>query len=184
MTLTLTTNLRNVILIAQITAVAADFEIFSYCLSPEHYTIGVQYRPTVVVYMRLANVVFSKFIFKNNKFQLEIIINVFISSFWLIWIPMLWVYDYYKYFYSSGAAIDFSRQNLTSVDVRFWRLNSSRPVSVKYNIQRAPILTSVITCRTCTNQRGKEVRGDGQSGITCSCRANCWRGFSYFCTKK
>ena len=33
---------------------------------------------------------------------------------------MLWVYDQYKYVNSYSAAIDFSRQNLTSVDVRFW----------------------------------------------------------------
>ena len=27
-------------------------------------------------------------------FQFEIIINVLVSSFWFIWIPMLWVYDH------------------------------------------------------------------------------------------
>ena len=37
---------------------------------------------------------------------------------------MLWVYGHYKYFYSYSAGIDFSRQNLTSTDVRFWRLKS------------------------------------------------------------
>ena len=29
---------------------------------------------------------------------------------------MLWVYDHCKYFYSYSAGIDFSRQNLTSID--------------------------------------------------------------------
>ena len=37
---------------------------------------------------------------------------------------MLWVYDRYKYFYSYSAGIDFSGQNLTSTDVRLWRLKS------------------------------------------------------------
>ena len=37
---------------------------------------------------------------------------------------MLWVYGHYKYYYSYSAEIDFSRQNLTSVDVRFCRLKS------------------------------------------------------------
>ena len=37
---------------------------------------------------------------------------------------MLWVYDHYKYFYSYSAGIEFSRQNLTSTDVRFWRQKS------------------------------------------------------------
>ena len=37
---------------------------------------------------------------------------------------MLRVYGHYKYFYSYSAGIDFRRQNLTSVDVRFSRLKS------------------------------------------------------------
>ena len=37
---------------------------------------------------------------------------------------MLWVYGRYKYVDSDSAGIDFSRQNLTSVDVRLWRLKS------------------------------------------------------------
>ena len=57
-------------------------------------------------------------------FQFEIIINVSVSSFWFIWIPMLWVYGHYKYVDSYSAAIDFSRQNLTLTDLRFCRLKS------------------------------------------------------------
>ena len=57
-------------------------------------------------------------------FQFEIIINVSVSSFRFIWIPMLWVYGHYKYFNSYTAWIDFGRQNLTSTDVRFWRIKS------------------------------------------------------------
>ena len=47
-----------------------------------------------------------------------------LSCFRFIWICMLWAYGNYKYFYSYSAGIDFSRQNLTSVDVRFWCLKS------------------------------------------------------------
>ena len=56
--------------------------------------------------------------------QFEIIINVLVSSFWFIWIPMLCAYGHYKNFYSYSAGIDFRRQNLTSTDVRFWWLKS------------------------------------------------------------
>ena len=34
------------------------------------------------------------------------------------------VYGHYKYVYSYSAGLDFTRQNLTSEDVRFWRLKS------------------------------------------------------------
>ena len=54
--------------------------------------------------------------------QFAIIINVLVSSFWFIWIPMLWVYGHYKYFYSYSAGIVFRRQNLTST---IWRLQTS-----------------------------------------------------------
>ena len=58
----------------------------------------------------------------ENKefFQLEIIINVLIGSFWFIWIPMLWVYGHYIYCDSFSAGIEFIRENLRSTDVRFW----------------------------------------------------------------
>ena len=51
--------------------------------------------------------------------QFEIIINVLVISSRFISIPMLLVYDHFIYFYSYNAWIDFRRQNLTSVDVRF-----------------------------------------------------------------
>ena len=57
-------------------------------------------------------------------FRFEIIINILVSVFRFIWIPMLWVYGHYKYLNSYSVGIDFRRQNLTSVDVRFWRLKS------------------------------------------------------------
>ena len=37
---------------------------------------------------------------------------------------MFWVYGRYKYFYSLSAGNDLRRQNLTSTDVRYWRLKS------------------------------------------------------------
>ena len=56
-------------------------------------------------------------------FQLEIIINYLVGSFVLTWIPMLWVYGYYQYFYSYSAGIDTRRQNLPSeVDPRTVRV--------------------------------------------------------------
>ena len=36
----------------------------------------------------------------QRVFQFEIIIDFLMSIFWFIWIPMLWVYDQYKYVYS------------------------------------------------------------------------------------
>ena len=57
-------------------------------------------------------------------FQFETIMMVLVSSFRFIWIPLSWVYDHNKYFNSYSAGIDFSRQNLTSREVRFWRLKS------------------------------------------------------------
>ena len=59
----------------------------------------------------------------NVFFKFEIILNVSVSSFCVIWIPMVWVsaidYKYVNYF-SAGTV--FIRQNLTSADVRFWRI--------------------------------------------------------------
>ena len=50
--------------------------------------------------------------------------NVLISSFRFIWIPMLWVFGHYTHFNSFSAGIVFIRQNLTSTDVRFWRIKT------------------------------------------------------------
>ena len=56
-------------------------------------------------------------------FQFEIIINVLVSSFCLIGIPVLCVYGHLEYVYSYGAWIDFRRQILTSkVDSRSVRV--------------------------------------------------------------
>ena len=57
-------------------------------------------------------------------FQYRIIINISVSSFCFIWIPILWVYGHWKYFNSFGAGTVFIRQNMTSTDVRFWRIKT------------------------------------------------------------
>ena len=50
-------------------------------------------------------------------FQFEIIINVLVSSFRFIWIPMLRVHHHYKYL---TLSVRGSIYNWTSTDVRFW----------------------------------------------------------------
>ena len=57
----------------------------------------------------------------KGLFKFEIIINVLVSSFCFIWIPMLLVYGHYTYFNSLSMGIVFIHQNLTSTDVRLWR---------------------------------------------------------------
>ena len=61
---------------------------------------------------------------QKRFFQFEIIANVSVSFFCFIWIPMLWVHGHYKLLNSFSVGIYFRRQNLTSTDVRFWRLKS------------------------------------------------------------
>ena len=77
--------------------------------------------------------------------QFEIIINVLVSSFWFIWIPMLWVCDHYKYCYSYSAGIDFSRQNLTSTDVRLneWMNEWMNAILYSACIQPAAVQSAV-----------------------------------------
>ena len=71
----------------------------------------------------------------KDYFQFKIVINVLVSSFRFIWIPILWVYGHYKYLYSYSAEIDFRhhrRQILTSkVDVRAVR----NLLNVKYALK-------------------------------------------------
>ena len=67
-------------------------------------------------------------------FQFEIIINILASYFRFIWIPMLWVYDLYKYFNSYSAGTVYRRQNLTSSDGRFWRLKTVHEYSRFYSV--------------------------------------------------
>ena len=48
-----------------------------------------------------------------------------VSSFrFILIIHVLWICDHYIYFISFSAGADFRRQNLTSTDVKFWRLKS------------------------------------------------------------
>ena len=60
---------------------------------------------------------------KGFFFQFKIILNVLAISSRFIWLPLLWVYVHYKYF-NSLILIVFIRQNLTSTDVRFWRIKT------------------------------------------------------------
>ena len=46
-------------------------------------------------------------IFCTNHGDQRVFINALVSSFWFIWIPMLWFYGHYEYFYSYSAGIDF-----------------------------------------------------------------------------
>ena len=57
-------------------------------------------------------------------FQFERIINVLVSSFRFIWIPMLWVYSHYILFIFFSAVAIYRRQILSSIDIRFWRLKT------------------------------------------------------------
>ena len=65
-------------------------------------------------------------------FYYEIVINILVSSFRFIWIPVFWVYGHCKYFHffqrgdrlSMSESDDFRRQNLTSkVGLRAERVN-------------------------------------------------------------
>ena len=65
------------------------------------------------------------FLYKpKGFFQFEIILDVLVTSFRFIWIIRLWVYGHFKYFPCFSAVTFFRRQNLTSIDVRFWRLKT------------------------------------------------------------
>ena len=52
------------------------------------------------------------------------IIHVLFRSFCFLWISMLRVYGHYKKHDFFSVGVNFRRQNLTSVDVRFWRLKT------------------------------------------------------------
>ena len=65
--------------------------------------------------------------------QFEIIFNVSVTSSRFIWIPMLWVYGHYKYFYSYSVGIYFSRRRqilTTKVYPRTVRVNSESRIYI------------------------------------------------------
>ena len=94
-------------------------------LKPDSFLYSESKLLKLSVNLTLKALNFLKKIMKTKDFFLfEIIINVFVSSSRFIWILMLWVYGHKKYYYFYSAGIDFSRQNLTSTDVRFRRLKS------------------------------------------------------------
>ena len=52
----------------------------------------------------------------NIFFKFEVILNVLVNSYRIIWIPMLCVYQHYTYLNSFSAGTDIRRQILTSKD--------------------------------------------------------------------
>ena len=56
---------------------------------------------------------------------------------------MVWVYCYYTYFNSSLRGPSLSRQNLTSTDVRFWRIKTV--TALKGLMQTIPVSQSYVT---------------------------------------
>ena len=78
-----------------------------------------------LVKQTVAELFFHKPWRRKGLCQIEIIINVVFSFFRFIWIPMLWVYGHYTYFYPYSVVIDCRRQILTSkVDPRAVRVKS------------------------------------------------------------
>ena len=94
-----------------------------------HYTL-VAPEPDMTIFLPLILTLttLKYYLFKPWRLKLflqfEIILNVLIISFRFIWIHMLWVYDHYNYFNFFSAVIVFMSQNLTSTDVRFWRIKT------------------------------------------------------------
>ena len=60
-------------------------------------------------------------------FQLKIIRNVFVSAFWFIWIPMLWVYGRYKYVYCYSAGMGGGPRVVVSTAAFHARVRGSVP---------------------------------------------------------
>ena len=91
-------------------------------------------------------------------FQIEIILNVSVSPFCFIWIPMLWVYGHYNVFNSFSAVIVFRRQNLTSIDVRAkvshvlclseWELTHTNPPPSPLTHPDPPPIRFPVLCTT------------------------------------
>ena len=60
----------------------------------------------------------------RRVFQFEIIVKVLVNSLRFFRMPMLWVCGHYNIFNAFRAGIVFRRQNLPSIDVRFWRVKT------------------------------------------------------------
>ena len=74
---------------------------------------------------------YNLFVFAVVFLQFEIIINVRVSSIYLIWIPMLLVYSHYKYFNFFTAGTVFLSKNMTFEDDPFTESGET----VKYFLQ-------------------------------------------------
>ena len=71
--------------------------------------IGIQPGTNIHLNLKAVNFLYINYSLHQRVFKFKNIINVLDSSFRFIWIPMLWVYDRYKYFYSYSAGIYFRR---------------------------------------------------------------------------
>ena len=78
----------------------------------------------------------------------EIIINVSVRFFRFNWIPMLWVYDHYKYFNSFSAGTVFMRLNLTTTDTRLWRIKTVPALKGlwKYVMMKIRVIQRLVSC--------------------------------------
>ena len=122
-----------------------EFALFPSSVDWKIALMAVQFRSLITVYCNLFTVhaTFCTptltllhnveiFLHKLGKqkvfFRNHHAINFLVSSFRLIWIPMLWIDGRYNNYCvnSLSAGTVFRRQNLTFTDVRFWRLNTVR----------------------------------------------------------
>ena len=87
-------------------------------------TFGFWGAPLIILTHKALNYFLYKPWKLKGFFPFEVATNVLFRSLRFIWIPMLWVYDCYKLFYTSIAEFNFRRQILTSkVDPRAVRVN-------------------------------------------------------------
>ena len=96
--------------------------IWTFCLIQSVYFVSALQPRSHCVFMSLtANPQNAEHLYIHHwdqriSLKFEILLHILVSSFWFIWILL---------YYSYSAGIDIRHQNLTSTDVRFWRLNST-----------------------------------------------------------
>ena len=96
------------------------------------------------------------------EFNVNLTINVLVSSFRFIWIPLLWVHNHYKYFTVSvwRSTLDFRSTSESDVyDVRFWRLKT------------VPALKGLKPGPRCSGQHYRLSRQSGRPGVVVSTTA-------------
>ena len=117
----------------------AYWSVWAVILENTGYWTNVFLTPTMIDYF---------YINHGDKgfFQFKIIINVLASSSRFIWMPLLWVYGHYQYLIFFNARTVFKRQNLTSTDVRFWRVKAVPALKVCWFIVRDTDTTLLQHC--------------------------------------